>query len=145
MGFGGIAYNDEENAFAKEIYKTFIEPDNLIGSQESVREYKISHSYGSTDVGDVSWTVPTAGLRAATWVPGTAAHSWQAVASGGTSIGLKGAELAAKTLAATAIDIYKDQTLIIKANKELEDRRGIDFNYKALLGVREPPLNYRVN
>ena len=84
-------------------------------------------------------------MRAATWVPGTAAHSWQAVASGGTSIGLKGAELAAKTLAATAIDIYKDQTLIIKANKELEDRRGIDFNYKALLGDREPPLNYRVN
>ena len=145
MNFGGIAYNDKENAFATEIYKTFIEPDNLIGSQESVREYDISHSYGSTYVGDVSWTVPTAGLRAATWVPGTAAHSWQAVASGGTSIGLKGAELAAKTLAATAIDIYKDQTLIIKANKELEDRRGIDFNYKALLGDREPPLNYRVN
>ena len=145
MNFGGIAYNDKENAFATEIYKTFIEPDNLIGSQESVREYEISHSYGSTDVGDVSWTVPTAGLRAATWVPGTAAHSWQAVASGGTSIGLKGAELAAKTLAATAIDIYKDQTLIIEANKELKDRRGIDFKYKALLGDREPPLNYRVN
>ena len=84
-------------------------------------------------------------MRAATWVPGTAAHSWQAVASGGTSIGLKGAELAAKTLAATAIDIYKDQTLIIEANKELKDRRGIDFKYKALLGDREPPLNYRVN
>ena len=33
----------------------------------------------------------------------------------------------------------------IKANKELEDRRGIDFKYKALLGDREPPLNYRVN
>lgn len=38
---------------------------------------------GSTDVGDVSWAVPTVGLRTATWVPGTPAHSWQAVAAGG--------------------------------------------------------------
>jgi aminobenzoyl-glutamate utilization protein B len=145
MDFGGIAYNDKENAFATEIYKTFIQPDNLIGSQESVREYEISHNYGSTDVGDVSWTVPTAGLRAATWVPGTAAHSWQAVASGGTSIGLKGAELAAKTLAATAIDIFEDQNVIIEAKDELKNRVGEDFIYKALLGDRKPPLNYRVN
>jgi len=49
--------------------------------------------------------VPTAGIRTATWVPGTAAHSWQAVSAGGTSIGIKGAELAAKTIASTAIDI----------------------------------------
>ena len=84
-------------------------------------------------------------MRAATWVPGTAAHSWQAVASGGTSIGLKGAELAAKTLAATAIDIFEDQNVIIEAKDELKNRVGEDFIYKALLGDRKPPLNYRVN
>ena len=48
-------------------YETFIDPDNLIGSQETIRPFKTSHGYGSTDVGDVSWNVPTAGLRTATW------------------------------------------------------------------------------
>jgi aminobenzoyl-glutamate utilization protein B len=145
LDFGGITYSEKENEYAKEIYQTFVKPDREIGSQQFVREYKTSHGYGSTDVGDVSWLVPTAGLRAATWVPGTASHSWQAVASGGTSIGLKGAELAAKTIAATAIDIYKDKTLIMKAKEELKEKRGDDFDYKALLGDREPPLNYRAN
>ena len=143
--FGGIKYNDEENEFASTIYKTFIKPDRDIGSQENISEYITSHSYGSTDVGDVSWLVPTAGVRTATWVPGTAAHSWQAVASGGTSIGLKGTELAAKVIAATALDLFKDPSIVVKAKKELQQRVGEDFVYKALLGDRKPPLDYRVN
>tara|TARA_B100001093_G_C26779731_1_gene994058 strand:+ start:92 stop:1531 length:1440 start_codon:yes stop_codon:yes gene_type:complete len=143
--FGGISYNEAEYQYAQEIYKTFIKPDKEIGSQETVKEYKNNHSYGSTDVGDVSWLVPTAGIRTATWVPGTAAHSWQAVASGGMSIGIKGTELAAKTIAATALDIYKDPSVIIKAQNELQQRVGKDFVYKALLGDRKPPLKYRVN
>ena len=143
--FGGIKYTKEENDYAKTIYKTFIEPTTEIGSQEYVSEYTTSHSYGSTDVGDVSWVVPTAGIRAATWVPGTAAHSWQAVAAGGTSIGLKGTELAAKTISATAIEIYKNPEIIYEAKQELKTRVGEDFKYKALLGERKPPLNYRVN
>ena len=142
---GVISYSQEENEYAKTIYKTFVKPSYEIGSQELIQPYQTSHSYGSTDVGDVSWLVPTAGIRTATWVPGTAAHSWQAVASGGTSIGIKGAELAAKTIASTAIDIFNDQTLILKAQSELENRVGKDFQYKALLGDRKPPLDYRKN
>ena len=143
--YGGISYTEAENNYAKTIYKTFIKPSNEIGSQENVQPYKTSHSYGSTDVGDVSWLVPTAGVRTATWVPGTAAHSWQAVSAGGTSIGIKGAELAAKTIASTAIDIYKDESLIVAAKAELQKRVGKDFEYKALLGDRLPPLDYRIN
>ena len=145
QSFGGITYNKTENEYAKEIYKTFIKPDKEIGSQETVKEYENNHSYGSTDVGDVSWLVPTAGVRTATWVPGTAAHSWQAVASGGMSIGIKGTELAAKTIAATALDIYKNPSIVISAQNELQMRVGEDFKYKALLGDRKPPLSYRVN
>ena len=143
--YGGISYTEAENNYARTIYKTFIKPSNEIGSQENVQPYKTSHSYGSTDVGDVSWLVPTAGVRTATWVPGTAAHSWQAVSAGGTSIGIKGAELAAKTIASTAIDIYKDESLIVAAKAELQKRVGKDFEYKALLGDRLPPLDYRIN
>ena len=143
--YGGLNYTEAENNYAKTSYKTFIKPANERGSQENVQPYKTSHSYGSTDVGDVSWLVPTAGIRTATWVPGTAAHSWQAVSAGGTSIGIKGAELAAKTIASTAIDIYKDKSLIVAAKAELKERVGKDFKYKALLGDRLPPLDYRKN
>ena len=141
--FGGITYDENENEYANEIYKTFIKPDNKIGSQENIRPFRTSHGYGSTDVGDVSWNVPTAGLRTATWVPGTASHSWQAVASGGTSIGLKGAELAAKVLAKSAVEIFSDQSIIDQAKNEQKLRVGEDFNYKPLLGDRKPPLDYR--
>tara|TARA_B100001250_G_scaffold200502_1_gene171924 strand:+ start:3081 stop:4526 length:1446 start_codon:yes stop_codon:yes gene_type:complete len=140
---GGIKYDDKENEYASEIYTTFIEPDIEIGSQENIRPFKTSHGYGSTDVGDVSWNVPTAGLRTATWVPGTASHSWQAVASGGTSIGLKGAELAAKTLAKSAVDIFSNPSIIKDSKDELKSRIGEDFEYKPLLGDRKPPLDYR--
>ena len=140
---GGIKYNAQENEYASLMYETFFEPDNQIGSQETVRPFKTSHGYGSTDVGDVSWNVPTAGFRAATWVPGTASHSWQAVASGGTSIGLKGAELAAKTLAMSAIEIYSNPSIIEEAKAELNERVGKNFEYKPLLGDRNPPLEYR--
>ena len=140
---GGVIYNNEENEYASSIYSTFIEPNNKIGTQESVRPFKSSHGYGSTDVGDVSWNVPTAGFRTATWVPGTAAHSWQAVASGGTSIGLKGAELAAKTLAKTATEIFLDTSIIDISKNELKYRVGNNFEYKPLLGDRKPPLDYR--
>ena len=143
--FGGFSYSDKELEYAEKIYKTFLKPTLEIGSQEYVTEFSNSHSYGSTDVGDVSWVVPTAGLRTATWVPGTAAHSWQAVSSGGTSIGLKGAELAAKTIGATAIELFSNPMIINEAKKELDNRVGKDFEYEALLGDRKPPLNYRIN
>src|SRR5207302_4986094 len=73
---------------------------------------------GSTDVGDVSWVVPVTGFSTACWVPGTPGHSWQAVACGGTTIGKKGMRLAAKTLAATAYDLFADPKLIATAKEE---------------------------
>ena len=140
---GGVTYSSKENKFANTIYKTLLSPTAQLGDQEKVLSYKPTHGHGSTDVGDVSWLVPTAGLRISTWVPGTAAHSWQAVAAGGTTIGLKGTKLAAEILSETAIEIYLDPAIASKAKQELEKRVGEDFNYVPLLGDRKPPLNYR--
>ncbi len=98
---------------------------------------------GSTDVGDVSWTVPTVGFGTATWVPGTPAHSWQAVAAGGMSIGHKGMLLAAKLLAQSARQLLVEPRTIEAAKAEFAERRGADFTYRALLGERSPPLDYR--
>src|SRR4029079_3732108 len=98
---------------------------------------------GSTDVGDISWVVPTAGLGTATWVPGTAAHSWQAVAAGGMSIGVKGMMVAAKTLAGAMIDAFSNPKLIEDSWAELKKRRGENFKYEPLIGDRKPALDYR--
>tara|TARA_B100000029_G_scaffold194929_1_gene193008 strand:+ start:5442 stop:6827 length:1386 start_codon:yes stop_codon:yes gene_type:complete len=140
---GGIVYDTKETKFAKEIYKSLLKPSGKIGDQEKILPYKSFHGYGSTDVGDVSWLVPTAGARIASWVPGTPGHSWQAVASGGTTIGLKGEKLAAQVLSDTAIEIYLNPSIVEKAEKELARRVGKDFNYFPLVGDRDPPLDYR--
>ena len=143
IGFGGITYNFDESEYANKLAETLPVGKKLIGNQEIITPFINSHSYGSTDVGDVSWNVPTAGFRTASWVPGTSAHSWQAVAAGGTSIGLKGAELAAKVLTATAIELFKNDEMLQMAKDEYYERIGSDFNYQPLLGDRDPPLDYR--
>lgn len=141
---GGISYTAEEQQFAEEIIRSFqIKADWK--SAENVQPFSTEAGTlsGSTDVGDVSWQVPTTGLGTATWVPGTSAHTWQAVAAGGTSIGKKGMILAAKVLALTAADIYQNPSITEKAKVELLEKRGSDFIYEALIGNREPPLDYR--
>ena len=139
---GGISYNAEEEAFAKELYGTLVNPDRPLGDQETIKPLRLSSGKGSTDVGDVSWKVPTSGVRIATWVPGTSSHSWQAVAAGGTSIGTKGANLAAKALANSALNLFENPELIEAAWMEHKERVG-DHQYQALLGNRKPPLDYR--
>ncbi len=140
---GGIEYDAREQAFAEELYTSLIEPNHELGSENEVQPYAVKLGYGSTDVGDVSMTVPTVGLRTATWVPGTSAHSWQAVAASGMSIGYKGTQVAAKTMALAAIELFENSQLRADAKAEFDERRGEDFVYEALLGDRSPPLDYR--
>ena len=140
---GGVSYTRAEQKFAKEIYKTLIDPSLSIGSAKTIQPYKFTKGKGSTDVGDVSWKTPTARLRVATWVPGTSAHTWQAVAAGGMSIGMKGMINASKVLVGAAIDLYNDPKTVKNAKKELIERRGPGFNYYSMLGDRNPPLDYR--
>ena len=102
----------------------------------------VEKNQGSTDVGDVSYVVPTVGVNTATWVTGTSAHSWQAIACGGTDIGIKGMIVASKTIAFTAIDLFTNPELIKKAKEEFIQTKG-GYQYKALLGDRQPALNYR--
>jgi aminobenzoyl-glutamate utilization protein B len=140
---GGIKYTEAELAFAEEIYTTLVNPVLEIGSQESVQPFEVSIGYASTDVGDVSISVPTVGLSIATWVPGTSAHSWQAVAAGGMSIGAKGATNAAKTLSLAAIELFENAELREAARAEHLEKLGDEIQYEALLGDRDPPLDYR--
>jgi aminobenzoyl-glutamate utilization protein B len=140
---GGVIYNDFEQRFAEEIHASFDRPSLPLGSQEEVQPYSVGQGYFSTDVGDVSVVVPTVGLSTATWVPGTAAHSWQSTAASGMTIGYKGAQVAAKTLTLAAIELFGNPTLRAAAKAEFDRQRGGDFRYEALLGDRPPPLDYR--
>jgi len=140
---GGVTYTPAEQKFAEEIAASFDNPALPLGSEKEIQPYSKSLGYGSTDVGDVSSAVPTVGLRTAAWVPGTSAHSWQAVAASGMSIGFKGAQVASKALALTAIDLYKDENLREAAKVEFDAARGPNYKYRSLLGDREPPLDYR--
>jgi aminobenzoyl-glutamate utilization protein B len=143
---GGLNYTTEEKSFAEKISKTLGAETVKYEDATSIKPLigERSGSGGSTDVGDVSWTVPTVGLTTATWVPGTPAHSWQAVAAGGMSIGRKGMVNAAKTLALTATDLFENPALIIEAKAEFEKAKGSkDFKYQALVGDRKPALDYR--
>ena len=139
---GGVNYTAKEIQFSKDLEKSFLSAAPGYVEAATVKPLHIEKNQGSTDVGDVSYAVPTVGLETATWVPGTAAHSWQAVACGATDIGIKGMMVAAKTMALTAIDLFTNPELIKKAKEEFTISKG-NYKYKALLGDRKPALNYR--
>lgn len=139
---GGYPYSADERAFAESIRKSLA--GNLPPADEASRisPPESGVSGGSTDMGDLSWVVPTVQLSAATWVPGTPAHSWQAVAAGGMSIGANGMMLAAKTMALTAVDLFSEPANLEKARAEFQKRLG-GFVYASRVGDRKPPLDYR--
>ncbi len=137
-----IAYTEDERKFAARLQQHLTEPQSL-ESLSRVEDVDGTIGKGSTDVGDVSWVVPTTGFTTACWVPGTAAHSWQAVAAGGTTIGEKGLHLAARTLGATAVDMFRSPEALQQAAAELKLRLG-ERKYESLMQPgQQPPLDYR--
>jgi aminobenzoyl-glutamate utilization protein B len=139
---GGVRYDEREREFATELRKSLADLSLPLGSEAAILPHDPQANVGSTDVGDVSWTVPTTQFFAVTWVPGTPAHSWQAVASGGTTIGEKGMLVAAKTLALTMADLYTDPAKVAEARAEFDRLRG-GRTWRSRFGDREPPLDYR--
>jgi aminobenzoyl-glutamate utilization protein B len=77
---------------------------------------------GSTDVGDVSWVVPTVQARGATYAIGTPGHSWQLTAQGKLPAAHKGLVHVAKVMAGTALDAMQDDTLRARAKADLQAR-----------------------
>jgi aminobenzoyl-glutamate utilization protein B len=139
---GGVVYSPEEGAFAARLRASLSDQTAPVGAQEKVQPIEVDLGKASTDLSDVSWSVPTAELSAATWVPGTPAHSWQAVAGGGSGIGAKGMMVAAKALALTAVDLFSDPSLVAAARAEFDAKRA-GRTYRSRIGSRKPALDYR--
>lgn len=141
---GGVTYTPEEVAFAEKLRSTFsLEGTLAMGSQEQIQSVEDGVSSGSTDVSDVSWIVPTTEFRAATYVPGTPGHSWQAVACTGSNIGRKGLTVAAKTLTMSAIDLLNGPKLIEDAKADFNKRRAGHEYRSRIPANQKPALNYR--
>ncbi|HEX7819758.1 MAG TPA: amidohydrolase [Sphingobium sp.] len=139
---GGYRYTPAETRYAEAIAKTLPEGSGK-GDPSTIGAYDFGRkSPASSDVGDISWVVPTSSLGTATWVPGTAPHSWQAASASGTSIGVSGALVAAKTLALSGAELLLDPDSLRAAKAELDKSRGAGFRYEPLLGDRKPPLDY---
>jgi aminobenzoyl-glutamate utilization protein B len=144
---GGYTLNDEQTKFALELQKTFgmETPPSLDATKEiePLKTFDPNQPAASTDVGDVSWNVPTIGFSAATWPAGTAAHSWQAAATSGTSIGQQGMVVAAKAIALTAIDLFTDPALVQAAKDDFKKQLAGKSYYTAIPAEQKPLINYR--
>jgi aminobenzoyl-glutamate utilization protein B len=147
LEIGPLSFTTQEKAFAKELQGTFAPKtvanafaltQRLASSEldpsaidDPLWEHILPHSEspmvlpGSTEVGDVSQITPTGQLTTCCWPLGTPAHSWQVVASSGSSIGFKGMMLAAKGLALTALDLFTRPELLAAARVEFaRDTKG---------------------
>ena len=144
-------YSAEEHAFAREIQATLTANDiasdhkgiaRMCGVEgagfvrslkdkalmDEVAPYQPSNGllYGSTDVGDVSWVVPTAQYFAPCFAIGTPLHTWQVVSQGRTAIGHKGMLLAAKVMAGTALELFEQPSICDTSKAELADYTAED-------------------
>ncbi len=144
---GGFVYSAEEKHFAEELQKSF--PAGAAANLSTTAKIVPLHPFdpnapaASTDAGDVSWNVPTIGFTAATFVPGAVAHTWQAAACAGMSIGQKGMLVAAKALAITGADLFSNPQLVKDAKADFERQmQGKTYRSEIPPG-RKPPLNYR--
>ena len=84
---------------------------------------------GSTDVGDVSWLTPTSQVDIVTWPAGLPHHSWQVVSCGKSGLAHKGLLMAAKVLAATAIDLMEKPEALQAAREEFARRAASGYVY----------------
>jgi aminobenzoyl-glutamate utilization protein B len=144
---GGFTLDPEEKKFALELQKTFgmDTPPSLDATNEiePLRKFDPNQPAASTDVGDVSWNVPTIGFSAATWAAGTAAHTWQAAATSGMSIGQQGMVIAAKAIALTALDLFTDPAVVQAAKADFAKQLAGKSYYTAIPAEQKPLINYR--
>jgi aminobenzoyl-glutamate utilization protein B len=138
---GAVPFDAQDAAFAARIRET-LTADHIVHSVEMYGTPEAASAVlygapvpldpttrligGSTDVGDVSWIVPTVQMWGACFAVGTPGHSWQLVAQGMAPAAHKGMVHAAKVMAATALDAIRDPALLQRAKAELTERVGAE-------------------
>ena len=137
---GPLEFTDEEQEFAKAVQReTGYEPVGLKGEIKALDLDPGPPEGGSTDVADVSWAVPTLHFSVTTAAFEAPWHAWPVVAAGRTSIGHKGMSYAAKTLAATMVDLYDNPEARAAIEKEFDERTEGTV-YKPYIPDGPPPV-----
>jgi aminobenzoyl-glutamate utilization protein B len=139
---GGYEYTSDERKFADELQKTLGAPVKRPGPESVKVEKTEGSSPASTDAGDVSWVVPTGQFTTATFVPGVSAHTWQAAACAGSSIGRKGMVVAARTLALAGVELFENPAEV-QAAKDAYTKRLDGRHWTTRIPADgKPPLDY---
>jgi aminobenzoyl-glutamate utilization protein B len=139
---GGYEFTPKERQFAEELQKTLGGPVRKPGPEKVRFEKSEGFGSASTDVGDVSWVVPTAQFVAATFVPGVGAHTWQAAACAGSTIGRKGMVVAARTLALAGVEIFENPSEVQAAREAFQKRLAGGHWITRIPADGKPPLDY---
>jgi aminobenzoyl-glutamate utilization protein B len=153
---GPPRFEEAEKGFAAEIQKTLRKEDIVTSygrfglapkTGEALSEdiyplgSGVNSLVGSTDVGTVSWVVPTVQCRVACYAIGTPGHSWQLVAQGLSPAAHKGLAYAAKIMAGTAADIFQDQELLREAKAHHQGFRAENPFVNPVADDLSPPLD----
>ena len=143
---GGVTYTPEETKFAETLRPSLLRSElPPLTEASQVKPVGDGQRYGSTDVGDVSWAVPTGGFSTACVFPGVPMHSWQAVACGGTAVGHKGMVIAAKTLTLATLELLTNPQEVAAAKESFDKRRDGKSYQSRFPKDQRPALNYRDN
>jgi aminobenzoyl-glutamate utilization protein B len=144
---GGFTYTPDQRAFAEELQKTL--PPSAAGHFDQTSSIlplppvDPNAPAASTDVGDISWIVPTIGFVSATFVPGSAPHTWQAAAAAGMTIGQQGMLISAKSIALTGADLFAHPEVLAAAKDDLRKQVQTMTYTSAIPMGQKPLLNYR--
>lgn len=154
---GPPAFDEADLAFAEEIREAALTEDDVLASVApdniSLKDVFLHDGLlampahegcdmGSTDVGDVSWIVPTAQCQTACFAIGTPFHTWQLVTQGNLPAAHKGMVLAAKAMATTAADCLRNPEIITRAKAELKQRTG-GLAYRCPIPMEVAPEDLR--
>ncbi len=121
---GAPKFSDDEKAFARQTQEPLGRKlEQALSETVEPMPAEPTQGVASTDVGDISWFVPVGQLTVASFTFGAPFHSWQVVACTGTTIGEKAMLVAAKALAGTAVELYRDPALIAKAQADFKKIR----------------------
>src|SRR5262249_20048859 len=139
---GGYQMTPQEQKFAADLQKTLGAPVKSPGPEKVTTDKSEGVGSASTDAGDVSWVVPTAQFTTATFVPGVGAHTWQAAACAGSSIGRKGMVVAARTMALGAVELFENPSEVAAARDSFQTRLAGRKWVTRIPAGGKPPLDY---
>jgi len=143
---GPPGFEEGEHEFARSIQEAIgVEPEGMATQIEPLeppteRDLDSYIGSGSTDVAEVSRVVPTVGLRVASFVKGSPGHHWANVACAGSSVGEKGMLVAAKVLAATALDMMESPELLEAMTADFEEATGSEPYVSSIPTDVDPPV-----